>query len=238
MGMRMNTRTDSSSRRCYIQGSRPDLRVPFREVVQSSGAEQDVVRLYDTSGPHGDPDQKLDPQRGIPPVRQPWVLEIDQIDVVGYAADITDHSATPPIEMTLAADRLQVAGIAVETASREITVDRLALVAPNLQGTVGLLPLAMGALIALGLFRLRGLRSLDRESSRIVLSVTVAVFALSLEMESVLVRGRFSGYRRYAGLRAGAIDIDWVYNSMPPLQGPIYPVPPFPRVPDRRDRAQ
>ncbi len=44
-------------------------------------------------------------------------------------------------------------------------------------------------------------------------------------MESVLVRGRFDRYRRYAGLRAGAIDIDWVYNSMPPLQGPIYPVP-------------
>jgi hypothetical protein len=42
-------------------------------------------------------------------------------------------------------------------------------------------------------------------------------------MESVLVRGRFSGYRRYLGLKAGSIDIDWVYNSMPPMQGQIYP---------------
>jgi hypothetical protein len=66
---------------------------------------------------------------------------------------------------------------------------------------------------------------------------TVAVFALNLQMESVLIRGRFSGYRRYAGLRAGAIDIDWVYNSMPPMQGPIYPVPPIPSAPDHRGSA-
>ena len=34
----------------------------------------------------------------------------------------------------------------------------------------------------------------------------------------------FTGYRRYAGIEAGAIEIDWVYNSMPPKPGPIYPV--------------
>jgi hypothetical protein len=50
------------------------------------------------------------------------------------------------------------------------------------------------------------------------------VFALNLQMESVLVRGEFTGYRRYAGIKAGAIEIDWVYNSMPPKPGPIYPV--------------
>jgi hypothetical protein len=51
----------------------------------------------------------------------------------------------------------------------------------------------------------------------------VAVLALNLQMESVLVRGEFTGYRRFAGIRAGTIDIDWVYNSMPPVPGPIYP---------------
>ena len=51
----------------------------------------------------------------------------------------------------------------------------------------------------------------------------VALFALSLEMESVLVRGRFTGYRPRVGPRIGGIDIDWVYNSMPPKQGAIYP---------------
>jgi hypothetical protein len=62
------------------------------------------------------------------------------------------------------------------------------------------------------------------ELAAISAGATVAVFALNLRMESVLVRGHFTGYRRYMGLRAGAIDIDWVYNSMPPMQGPIYPV--------------
>jgi len=63
------------------------------------------------------------------------------------------------------------------------------------------------------------------ELDAIPCGATLAVFALNLKMESVLVRGRFNGYRRYLGLRAGTIDIDWVYNSMPPMQGQIYPVP-------------
>ncbi|MBI5505923.1 MAG: pyridoxamine 5'-phosphate oxidase family protein [Deltaproteobacteria bacterium] len=52
---------------------------------------------------------------------------------------------------------------------------------------------------------------------------TCALYALNLEMESVLVRGRWSGVGRYAGLRAATLDIDWVYNSMPPSHGVIYP---------------
>jgi len=61
------------------------------------------------------------------------------------------------------------------------------------------------------------------ELAAIPAGAVVAVFALNLQMESVLIRGRFTGYRRYTGLKAGVIDIDWVYNSMPPMQGPIYP---------------
>jgi hypothetical protein len=62
------------------------------------------------------------------------------------------------------------------------------------------------------------------ELNAILPGTSVAVFALNLQMESVLVRGEFTGYRRYAGIKAGAIEIDWVYNSMPPKPGPIYPV--------------
>jgi hypothetical protein len=61
------------------------------------------------------------------------------------------------------------------------------------------------------------------ELAAIPADASVAVFALNLQMESVLVRGRFTGYRGLPGLRTGAIDIDFVYNSMPPMQGPIYP---------------
>jgi hypothetical protein len=61
------------------------------------------------------------------------------------------------------------------------------------------------------------------ELAAVPAGATLAVFALNLQMESVLVRGRFGGYRRHLGLKAGTIDIDWVYNSMPPMQGQVYP---------------
>jgi phosphomethylpyrimidine synthase len=52
----------------YVQGSRPDIRVPYREVPLSGG--NPPARLYDTSGPA--PDGKAD---GLPPVRAPWLAE-------------------------------------------------------------------------------------------------------------------------------------------------------------------
>jgi hypothetical protein len=59
----------------------------------------------------------------------------------------------------------------------------------------------------------------------------VAVFGLNLQTESVLVRGPFVGWRGPPGARLGLIEVDWVYNSMPPTPGRIYPpVPLEPRV--------
>ncbi|MCD6486765.1 MAG: pyridoxamine 5'-phosphate oxidase family protein [Syntrophobacterales bacterium] len=52
----------------------------------------------------------------------------------------------------------------------------------------------------------------------------VAIFALTMDMESILTRGIFQGFKRYNAVKLGTIDIDWVYNSMPPKQGQIYPV--------------
>jgi hypothetical protein len=52
---------------------------------------------------------------------------------------------------------------------------------------------------------------------------TVAVFGLTMEMEDVLVRGTFSGFERHRGIMLGCVDINWVYNSMPPKPGQIYP---------------
>jgi phosphomethylpyrimidine synthase len=67
------------SRKVYEAGSRPDLRVPFREVTQSPtrGAAGAVtnppLRLYDTSGPHTDPSVHIDPRQGLPPLRRAWI---------------------------------------------------------------------------------------------------------------------------------------------------------------------
>ncbi len=62
-----------------------------------------------------------------------------------------------------------------------------------------------------------------RELGAIKEGASVAVFGLTMDMEDVLVRGIFTGVRRYRGIRLGAIDIAWVYNSMPPTSGQIYP---------------
>jgi len=70
-----------NSRKIYAPGSRPDLRVPMREITQSDtpalfGAEKNPpVCVYDTSGPYTDPDVKIDIRRGLAPLRQKWILE-------------------------------------------------------------------------------------------------------------------------------------------------------------------
>ena len=60
--------------------------------------------------------------------------------------------------------------------------------------------------------------------------MTVSVFCLTMQMEDVLTRGIFNGYNRYRGVRLGTLDIDWVYNSMPPNHGQIYPPLPLEAV--------
>ena len=56
---------------------------------------------------------------------------------------------------------------------------------------------------------------------------SVAVLALNLKLESVLVRGVFGGWRGLPGLRTGVVDIDFVYNSLPPVHGQIWPPVPL-----------
>ena len=51
----------------------------------------------------------------------------------------------------------------------------------------------------------------------------VAVFSMALTMEDVLLRGEYLGARRLAGVKAGVVAVDWVYNPMPPVTGQIYP---------------
>ena len=51
----------------------------------------------------------------------------------------------------------------------------------------------------------------------------VAVLGLTLAMEDVLTRGKFLGFKRHRGIKLGLIDVEWIYNSMPPMPGQIYP---------------
>ena len=60
------------SRKTYLQGARPDMRIPMREVVLTTG---DRVVLYDTSGPYTDAALHADVRLGLPVLRQRWIDE-------------------------------------------------------------------------------------------------------------------------------------------------------------------
>src|ERR1035438_4585598 len=78
-----------ASRRVYIPGSRSDLRVPMREIALAptrltSGAEQhnEPVRVYDTSGPWGDPAFHGDPGLGLAALRAAWIAERGDVEEI------------------------------------------------------------------------------------------------------------------------------------------------------------
>jgi phosphomethylpyrimidine synthase len=60
------------SRKIYVEGSQPSIRVPMREISLTNG-ETHVV--YDTSGPYSDPDATLDVRAGLGPVRDGWIAQ-------------------------------------------------------------------------------------------------------------------------------------------------------------------
>ncbi len=51
----------------------------------------------------------------------------------------------------------------------------------------------------------------------------MAIFGMSFDMETVLMRGEYAGIQRVAGIPSGVVTVDWVYNSMPPIPQQIYP---------------
>jgi phosphomethylpyrimidine synthase len=70
-----------NSRKIFVQGSRPDLRVPMREISQTDtptsfgGEKNPPVFVYDCSGPYTDPAAKIDIRSGLPAVREAWISE-------------------------------------------------------------------------------------------------------------------------------------------------------------------
>ncbi|MGY3965050.1 phosphomethylpyrimidine synthase ThiC [Aeromonas veronii] len=80
-----------NSRRIFIEGSRPDIRVPLREIQLADtfvgGTKEapqfepnEPVPVYDTSGRYGEEGVAIDVRRGLPRLRENWVLERDDTD--------------------------------------------------------------------------------------------------------------------------------------------------------------
>lgn len=76
----------SGSKKVYVTGSRPDIKVPMREIELSptigtfEEEENPPVRVYDTSGPYTDPDYSVDITKGLPPLRSSWIQERGDVE--------------------------------------------------------------------------------------------------------------------------------------------------------------
>jgi phosphomethylpyrimidine synthase len=77
-----------NSEKVYIQGSRPDIQVPFRRITQDDtpsqmGAEKNPpIYVYDTSGPYTDPKVKIDIRAGLSPLRARWIEERNDTEIL------------------------------------------------------------------------------------------------------------------------------------------------------------
>ncbi len=96
-----------NSRRIFIEGSRPDIRVPLREIQLAdtfvggpvSGDKEnpqfepnEPIPVYDTSGRYGEEGVAIDVRRGLPRLRENWVLERDDTDALpGLSSTFTQE---------------------------------------------------------------------------------------------------------------------------------------------------
>ncbi len=89
-----------NSKKIFVPGKLHNIKVAMREIfvnptlARSFGVEELKpnlpVTVYDTSGPYTDPDVKIDIAKGLPRLREPWILErndVDQLDAFtsGYS---------------------------------------------------------------------------------------------------------------------------------------------------------
>src|SRR5713226_1438618 len=84
-------RTPSSypaSHKRYLQGSRGDLSVPYREIALSPTRHSDRIEgnpplpVYDTSGPYTDADVRIDLSRGLRDLRTDWIKQRDNTEIL------------------------------------------------------------------------------------------------------------------------------------------------------------
>ncbi|MET0541163.1 MAG: phosphomethylpyrimidine synthase ThiC, partial [Variovorax sp.] len=104
-----------ASRKAAITGSRPDLRVPARDVALTNG---EVVSLYDTSGPYTDASVDIDVRRGLPDVRGAWIAE---------RGDTESYEGRPPAALddgVKGEENLRIAQLRAEAAALQRTPRR------------------------------------------------------------------------------------------------------------------
>jgi len=90
-----STQPFPNSKRVYITGTRPDIRVPMREIslsetVLENGVHEinPPVTVYDSSGPYTDPNVNIDVHQGVPEVRRGWIEERDDTEILSKVTSL------------------------------------------------------------------------------------------------------------------------------------------------------
>ena len=89
-----------ASKKVYVVGSRPDIRVPMRQIDLSPtpatfGAEENrPVTVYDTSGAWTDPDVEVDVRKGLPAVRSGWIEERGDTELLPHVSSEYGQAVT------------------------------------------------------------------------------------------------------------------------------------------------
>jgi len=78
-----------ASKKIFVEGSRPDIQVPMREITLQDTPLSDgtfepnpPLTVYDTSGGYTDPNVTIDLHKGIKPVRSAWIEERGDTEVL------------------------------------------------------------------------------------------------------------------------------------------------------------
>lgn len=96
-----------NSSKVYIVGTRPDIRVPMREISQGdfeseNGREANPpVFVYDTSGPYTDKSVRIDFRKGLPELRKPWLDERGDSPAVAIAGESCRRQASSSRESSM-----------------------------------------------------------------------------------------------------------------------------------------
>ncbi len=86
----------TGSRKVYSSpADRPDILVPFREIVLDPSAKEEPVRLYDCSGPYTEGNASIDLAAGLPPIRAPWLAKRGFVPAAARAVKPEDNGFVP-----------------------------------------------------------------------------------------------------------------------------------------------
>ncbi|HAR19107.1 MAG TPA: phosphomethylpyrimidine synthase ThiC, partial [Cytophagales bacterium] len=78
----------TGSRKIYVSGKIHDIKVAMREISLTDTVnkfngktEKNLpVTVYDTSGPYTDPEQQIDLKKGLPRLREQWILNRGDVE--------------------------------------------------------------------------------------------------------------------------------------------------------------